>query len=82
MKFTAEVKFLGITANRLSDGGTYYAVQLFADGGSVSVNVMDTKENVNMIQVLSQLQFGDQLTVCFELRQDGKLYKLRLYSLG
>lgn len=82
MKFTAEVKFLGITANRLSDGGTYYAVSFFADGASVSVNVMDTKDNANMIDVLTQLEFGDKVTACFELRPVDKQYKLRLYSLG
>lgn len=81
MKFTAEVKFLSIIANELRDGGTYYTVQFFADGAPISVNVMGNDHNADMLDALTALEFGDKLTVCFELRPQDKLYKLRLYSL-
>lgn len=81
MRFTAEVKFLSIVPQKLRDGGIYYTVQFFADGAPVSVNVMANEVNAGVIEVLSELEFGDKVTVLFWLKPEGKFYKLKLDHL-
>lgn len=79
MKFEKEVLFLGITANELRDGGVYYTVQFYEQGGDpVSVNVMSNDRNAEMLKILLALEFGDKVMATFALRPADKLYKLGL----
>lgn len=81
MRFTVEVKFLSIIPQKLRDGNIYYTVQFFMDGAPVSVNIMANEANAGVIEVLSELEFGDKVTAVFWLKPEGKLYKLKLDHL-
>lgn len=79
MKFSKEVLFLGISANDLKDGGVYYTVQLFEQGGEpVSVNVGNGDRSAEMVRVLLSLEFGDKIRATFYLQPEDKRFKLKL----
>lgn len=83
MKFEKQVLFLGITESRFSDGKMLYGVQLFEAGGEpVTVNVVRTETNEEMVDLLLGLEFGDKVNVIFRLRQTDKLYKLGLVHVS
>lgn len=82
MKFSKEVKFLSMTSNVLSDGGVYYTISLFNDEvGAFAVNVMDNRNNGDMLSLLSGCTFGTDLEVVFMLRPKDKLYRLALFDV-
>lgn len=78
MKFDKQVLFLGATANSFSDGGAFYTVQMFdqSANGPVSVNIMQSSANQEMLDAILALKFGDPLIVTFILRPKDRLYKL------
>lgn len=84
MKFKKSLVFLGIRGNEFTDRDgkvqTYYAVSFF-DPEAVSplqVNVMDSRERTNMIDLLLDSELGQNMTVTFQLRSQEKLYKLQI----
>ena len=81
MEFQKDVLFLGMQANSLSDGKTYYTVSFFVQDiqSTVQVNVMESSKA--LIDNLLSCQFGDPLTATFVLRPKDKLYRLALLSV-
>lgn len=76
MKFEKSVLFLGSQEMRMSDGGVYYAIQLYdKDSGSVNVNVMGSNDNK---AAFDGLDFGTPLVVTFMLRPAEKQGRYRL----
>lgn len=76
MKFEKEVLFLGRQEMHMSDGGVYYAIQLYdKDSGPVNVNVMSNSDNVG---AFIGLDFGSPLVVTFVLRAAEKQGRWRL----
>lgn len=76
MMFETYVKFLGMVENKLKDGGVYYAISLYEEqAGSFTCNVMS---NHDVVPMLRECKFGDDLRVLFTLVPKDKLYRLSI----
>lgn len=79
MKFEKDVIYLGRTPNTLSDGKTYWSVDLFdKETGTLKVNVMDDARNFDTLTALASLDFGAPLTVTFQLKPKDKLWRITI----
>lgn len=78
MQFEKEVVYLGMTANKLSDGTPYYSVNFYSvkDNLPVTVNIMGSARDI--LDHLASAKFGTAMVATFALRPREKLYKLAL----